>query len=177
MKTISLLQYLTIFILLISCGSENQEKKQEKTAKENNLVELIVEFKSAFNDKFEVYYTVEPNEQIKGDYKLVCNTYGSDQMQRLVFQFPSGELPYKLRLDVGENPSANNITIKNVSVKYGDKLIDGDNGQFADYFNLYEGIKYNTDSFIYEFVPVNGKKDPFIFSNEYLDSRLLDLYK
>lgn len=176
MKTLNLLQYLVVLTLLVSCGSDEKDKTQDKKVATKDVVELIVEYKSPFNDKFEVYYTVTPGETIKGDYKLTNYVYGSDDMQKVIFTFPSGELPYTIRLDVGENQSADQITIKNISVKYKDKLIDGDSGKFMDYFNLFETIKYNKERFIYEFIPVNGKKDPFIYSNEYMDTSLVDLY-
>ena len=175
MKIFNFLKYLVVFAVIVSCGSDKEEV-QKKAKSPQDIVQLIVEFKSLFNDKFEVYYTVEQGEMIKGDYRLESYVYGSNEMQKIVFDFPTGELPYKIRLDVGENQSVNQMTIKNISVKYKDKLIDGDYGKFMVYYNLYESIKYNKETFMYEFVSINGKKDPFLFSNEYMDTNLLDLY-
>lgn len=179
MKKNSLILLIAIMTMLSSCNSDkkNNTNESHNNDKENKELELIVEFKSSVNDRFKVYYTVAPNVEITGEYILTNYTFGSDNVQKTIFKFPVGALPYKLRLDVGENQSVDKISIKNISIKYKDKYINGDNGNYMPYWSLNESIKYDENNFIYNILPVNGKKGPVLIANVDLEEELLKLYK
>jgi hypothetical protein len=176
MKKINFLILFTITSLLVNCSSE-EKKNEKKNDLENKQLELIVEFKSQVNDRFKVYYTVAPNVEITGEYMLTNYTFGSNELQKTVFKFPSGEVPYKIRLDVGENQLNDRISIKNISINYNNKVIDGDNGKFMPFWALNECIKYDENNFIYNIIPLNGKKGPVLVGNTDLEEELLKLYK
>jgi len=181
MKKVILLILIAFTSTVISCGSDRKNtdsgNNNDEKNNRNKELELIVEFKSIVNDRFKVYYTVAPNVEITGEYILTNYTFGSDDIQKTVFKFPVGALPYKLRLDVGENQSVDKISIKNISIKYKDKYINGDNGNFMPFWSLNESIKYDESNFLYNIVPVDGKKGPVLIANVDLEEELLKLYQ
>lgn len=165
--------FILLSLIAFSCGSDNKEEKnQENSGTESKQVELIVEFKSPVNDRFKVFYTVAPNVEISGEYLINKLTYGSNDFQEVVFQFPVGAIPYKLRLDVGENQSVENLTIKNISLKYKDKVVDGDNGEFMKMWSPNSSLVYDEQNFVYKIVPVDGKKGPVFIANVDLEKEL-----
>ncbi|HRB72364.1 MAG: hypothetical protein E2604_01685 [Flavobacterium sp.] len=165
--------FLVAALSLVSCNSETKkDSKTETTEAKSDQVELTVEFKSPLNDRFKVFYTVAPNVEITGEHMMTHFTYGSDEMQKIVFKFPAGVLPYKLRLDVGENQSATNLTIKNVSLDYKDIHIDGDNGEFMNLWSPNGSIKFDEQNFVFNLIPINGKKEPVFIANIELEKKL-----
>lgn len=173
MKSLIKSLFLLTTLFLVSCGSETKKNNESEVSEaKNDQVELTVEFKSPVNDRFKVFYTIVPNVEITGEHMMTKYTYGSDEMQKIVFTFPTGALPYKLRLDVGENQSVNNITIKNVSLDYKDIHIDGDNGEFMNQWSPNESLKFDDQNFVYNLIPVNGKKEPVFIANIELEKKL-----
>ncbi|WP_177730883.1 hypothetical protein [Flavobacterium inviolabile] len=173
MKSLIKYFFLLTTLFLVSCGSETKKESENAVSEtKSKQVELTVEFKSPVNDRFKVFYTVVPNVEITGEYMMTKYTYGSNDMQKIVFTFPVGALPYKLRLDVGENQSVDNITIKNISLDYKDIHIDGDNGEFMNQWSPNESLKYDDQNFVYNLIPVNGKKGPVFIANIELEKKL-----
>lgn len=174
MNTFLKSSFILLSLIAISCGSENKrEKNQDNSEVQSKQVEMIVEFKSPANDKFNVFYTVAPNVEITGQYLMSKMTYGSTDFQKVIFKFPVGVVPYKIRLDVGVNQSVENLTIKNISLKYKDKVIDGDNGEFMKFWSPNTSLVYDEQNYIYKIVPVNGVKSPVFMANIDLEKKLM----
>lgn len=166
--------YITsISLLFLSCNSN--QKVDVTPEKESNYenVTLIIEAKILHNDKFQIYYTNKPNIELNGENLLNKFVYGSDEMQTVVFEFPKNEKPYKIRLDLGENEDQTNLTIKNISLRYKDEKINGDEGKFLDYWSANESLFYDSAKFIYNIVPFNNLHDPLLISNINLEKKLL----
>lgn len=170
---------ITFFIVCVLFLSCNNVKKETLINKQNvNNVQLIVEFKSLVNDRFRVYYTINEKDEINGDYQLVNYTYGSDTMQSTIFTFPVGAFPYKIRLDLGENQKNEHLTVKNISIKYKNKILDGNYGKFMDYWSNNECLIFNNETFEYDIIPsANGKKGPLLISNPKLENELLTFFE
>lgn len=159
--------YLFLVTVFISC---NSTEKQEK-----DVFKLKMEFKSPLNDKFKIYYTILPYKDIDGQYFIDKYTYGSAQFQKIEFEFPKDVVPYKIRLDVGENQNIENLIIKNISVSYNNNIINGDEGLFMNYWSPNECLQYDKENFIYKIIPSNGKKSPVFMSNITLEEEIKSL--
>jgi len=180
MKKTAFLALALIALLISSCGSKEKDQSEENSSDNGNgkIAELIVEFKSTSNDKFKVYYSKDANSEIGGELFIDKYTYGSNEMQKVVFKFPEGEYPYKIRLDVGVNQKVENLTIKNITFKYGDKTIEGDEGEFMKYWSPNECIKFDEVNFVYNLVPsANGIKSPVFMANIDFQKKLRSLNK
>jgi len=169
------LSLLFLTLLNVSCGSKEKEESSENTTKN---VQLILEFKTSVNDKFKIYYSKNPNTEIGGELFIDKYIYGANDMQKVIFNFPKGDLPYKIRLDVGTNQKVETITIKNISIVYGDKTLSGDEGEFMKFWSPNECIKFDDVNYIYTLVPsTNGIKTPVFMANIELQKKLRGLFK
>lgn len=169
------LSLLFLTLLNFSCGSKEKEESSENTPKN---VQLILEFKTSVNDKFKIYYSKNPNTEIGGELFIDKYIYGTNDMQKVIFNFPKGDLPYKIRLDVGTNQKVENITIKNISIVYGDKTLSGDEGEFMKFWSPNECIKFDDVNYIYTLIPsTNGIKTPVFMANIELQKKLRGLFK
>lgn len=180
MKKIAFLSLVVIALVISSCGSKEKDQSEENASGNGTekIGELVVEFKTTSNDKFKVYYSKDANSEIGGELFIDKYIYGSAEMQKIVFKFPEGEYPYKIRLDVGVNQKVENLTIKNITFKYGDKSIEGDEGEFMKYWSPNECIKYDDVNFVYNLVPsANGIKSPVFMANIDFQKKLRSLNK
>ena len=166
-----------IIVLTISCGKSDEKESSDKSTNSKKQFELILEFKTPVNDKFKIFYTVVPNVEITGDHMIEKYIYGNAEMQKVTFKFPNGDLPHKIRLDVGLNQNVNNITIKNISLLYGDKIINGDEGEYMKYWSPNDCIKYDETNFVYTLIATNGMKTPVFIANVELQKKLRNLFK
>lgn len=171
---------LAAFLIILSCNStDNSDEKNLDTKSDiaSNEITLIIEFKLNSNDKFNVYYSDEPNLDITGENVLSKYVFTNNDFQKLTFNFPKGEKPYKIRLDLGNNPKATEITIKNITLKYGDKKIDGNDGLFLKYWFANQSLQWDNTNYFYNIVPFENSKNPMLISNEELNNSILELYK
>lgn len=156
------LVYLVILLMLFSCN----EKKNYK---------LIIELKTEHNNKFRVYYSKRPYQDIDGQNFIDKYVYSSTIMQKITYDFPEDIVPYKIRFDVGENQNIENIIIKNISVSYDNKVINGDDCMFMNYWSPNECLIFDNLNYYYKIVPSNGKKTPVFMSNIILEEKIKTL--
>lgn len=166
-----------ISFLLISCNLTQKEDAAVEKKSTSDDVTLTLEAKFLLNDKFQIYYTKEPNVELNGDNLLNKYVYGSDQMQKVVFKFPKGIIPYKIRLDLGENVGQKNISVKNISINYKDNEINGDDGEFMKSWTTNASLVYDNNKFIYNIELINGLHDPLLITNVNLEKKLLKFRK
>ena len=176
MKNRFLLTALLTFFFY-SCDSSKKEVKSTETNSTSDDVTLTIEAKFLLNDKFQIYYTKEPNVELSGEFFFDKYVYGSDQMQKVTFKFPKGVIPYKIRLDLGENNEQKNMSIKNIFISYKDNLINGDDGEFMSSWTPNESLIYNNKQFLYDIVLINGLHDPLLISNVNIEKKLLKFRK
>lgn len=171
---------LTSFFIVFGCGNNNNPDEKIIEAKSDlasNEISLTIEFKLNSNDKFNVYYSDEPNLDITGENVLSKYFFNNNEFQKLTFNFPKGEKPYKIRLDLGNNPNATQITIKDITLKYGDKSIDGNDGLFLKYWFANQSLQWDNTNYFYNIIPFENSKNPMLISNEELNNAILELYK
>lgn len=162
---------------LFSCNSSKKDEASTDTDSSSGEVTLTIEAKFLLNDKFQIYYTKEPNVELSGENFFDKYVYGNDQMQKVTFKFPKGVIPCKIRLDLGENNEQKNISIKNISISYNDNLINGDDGEFMTLWTPNESLVYNSNQFLYDIVLINGLHDPLLISNVNVEKKLLKFRK
>lgn len=153
-------------ILLMSLGAcKNVENKEELFIKDN--VSIVVEGVFTKNDKLQFFYLVEGKEWNE-ENSVSQNIYASNEMQKIELDIPKEVIPINLRVDIGFNSTQSMATIKNISVKYKNETINGDFGNFTDYFYPNEFISWDENYFGYKLNVVNGKYDPFFLGNDLL---------
>lgn len=171
-----LLIYFLTIILFISCKDDKQTSPTtDLNDNKSSAYILILEAKFSLNDKFQIYYTDEEGAELSGENVIDMFVYGNAEMQKIEIPFPEDVIPYKIRFDLGENNSQSVMSIKNISIKYKDKIVDGDNGKFQNYWTPNEALKYDAANFVYNLSLVNGVHDPLMISNSNLEDELADL--
>lgn len=177
MKNITFFSVLLPFIMLLSCNSA--QKDDAALEKESSADEVTLTLEAAFlqNDKFQIYYTKEPNVELNGEHFIDKYVYGKDQMQKIDFKFPKGVIPYKIRLDLGENMEQKNISVKNISINYKDQVINGDDGEFMKSWTTNGSLVYDPSKFIYNIELINGLHDPLFISSVDVEKKLLKFRK
>lgn len=157
-----------LFLIMIVILSSCEEK--------DNQYQLNIEFRSTFNNKFRIYYSTRPYQDIDGQNFIDKYIYGSDDMQKVTFLFPKEIVPYKIRFDVGENQEVENIIIKNISVCYNGNCIDGNEGKYMNYWSPNECLKYNDKKYYYEVLKNKDSiKTPVFMSNINLENEIKTL--
>ena len=177
MRNINVFYILLPLIMLLSCNSAQKDEVTLEKQSSTDEVTLTLEASFLQNDKFQIYYTKEPNVELSGDLVIDKYVYGNDQMQKIDFKFPKGDIPYKIRLDLGENMEQKNISVKNISIQYMDQVINGDDGQFMKSWTTNESLVYDPSRFIYNIKLINGLHDPLFITSVDMEKKLLKLRK
>ena len=176
----SINRFVLLFLCLItivSCGKkEESDGKKEVEINEPLIEDLImtIEFKYGLEDTFKVYYSKE-NTTIDGSLLMEEPVYESTGYQKVNFIFPQGDFPKIIRLDVGNKQEAENIEIKSIIIKYGDKIIDKSDWVTTQNWSPNESLQYDEASKSYKIVAVNGQKTPVFISNIIIQEKLKNL--
>ena len=131
----------------------------------NKKFQLEIEYLNPVNDKIKIYYTTIPGKEIDGSNFIDYYTYGKPNYQKILIDFPEKVTPYLIRLDISENQELNHLSIKNISLKYGERKINGDNGLYMNYWSPNESLKYNNYKYDIIVSPNTNKKSPLFISN------------
>lgn len=177
MRNLNVFSVLLPLIMLISCNSAQKDDATLEKQSSPDQVTLTLETSFLQNDKFQIYYTKEPNVELSGEHVIDKYVYGNAQMQKIDFKFPKGVIPFKIRLDLGENMDQKNISVKNISIQFEDQVINGDDGQFMKSWTTNESLVYDTSKFIYNIELINGLHDPLFISSVDVEKKLLKFRK
>lgn len=171
-----------ILLIALSFSCKKEEKKVNAdiiidTPKEevlkDNVFKLHFTVRVSENDKFRVFYTSDsPEEKINGKKMVVTAIKGNPDYQTVSINLPVNVLPYKLRVDIGENSIKNesDIELKTIKLELNGNIIEMNNQTINDYFrpNIYsKKIELGFSRKI-----VDGKYDPFIVSTPKLNSKI-----
>lgn len=175
-----------LVILIFSCKNdkkhdvEDQKEIQqtEKQEVENVLIEdnvfILTMFVKVFeDDKFELYYV---DDSIDGNFnsknRLAVYVVGSNEFQTIQFKLPENSLPYKFRIDLGDNGNKyeTNIEIKSITLQLNGNTIELDHTTMDSFFqpNVY---LQKTDTG-YSRKVVDGKYDPFLLAKPVLIKKM-----
>jgi len=147
------------------------------TNDKNDHYKLIIEYETKVNDKIKVYYSTIPNADINGQNFIDKYTFAKNGIQKIIVDFPEDIVPFKIRLDICSNQNVSQLSIKNLSVSYGENIINGDDGEFINYWSPNESIQYNKNNFLYDIIvsPASGSKTPVFMSNINLEKEIKTL--
>lgn len=161
-----------IILLLSLVACKNTENKEEVAVKDN----FSVVFEGVFtkNDKIQIFYLVDGADW-SDESSVSQNIYASNEMQKIELDLPKEVIPSNLRVDLGFNPTQSNVTIKNISVKYKNDIINGDLGVFSDYFFPNQYVSWDPNYFGYKLTVIDGNYDPFLMGNDLLIDSLKSL--
>lgn len=169
-KLLSLLAFT--FVVFTAC--QNPVSTENQTTKDNYSVEIEGLFQK--NDKLEVYYLVEGKDW-NNDNSITKAIYASNKMQKIILDLPKGIEPKNFRVDLGVNPSQTNVTIKNISIKFKDKTLDGGNENFIEWFTPNEFVAWDMNYYGYKLSPVNSSYDPYLMGNDLLMDKIAIEFK
>lgn len=173
MKT-KLLNLLAITFLFVFGACQNSVNTENHTQKDNYSIEIEGLFQK--NDKLEVYYLIEGKDW-NNDNSVSQTIYASNKMQKITLDLPKDVEPKNLRVDLGVNPSQTYVTIKNISIKFKDKVLDGSNEIFIDWFTPNEFVTWDMNYYGYKLSPVNGSYDPYLMGNDLLIDKMVNELK
>lgn len=141
----------------------------------NKKFQLEIEYLNPVNDKIKIYYTTIPGKEIDGSNFIDYYTYGKPNYQKILIDFPEKVTPYLIRLDISENQELNHLSIKNISLKYGERKINGDNGLYMNYWSPNESLKYNNYKYDIIVSPNTNKKSPLFISNVHFTEEIKNI--
>lgn len=171
--------FATAFIFLsIAVTSCKTDEKVDTTKEQSDNIQVIVELKVQSNDIIQLFWAADAPDAYKEENSITYNVYGKNELQTLTFDLPKNTKPKNLRLDIGgRNPNQAPISIKNISVKYKDASIDGDNGKYEKMWITNGSMKYNFETLDYALTNENGTFDPIMNGNEQFKKELTKLIK
>lgn len=174
MKT-KLLTILSITLTLLLLGScQNSASTENQDEKDNYSVEIEGLFQK--NDKLEVYFLVDGKDW-NNDNSVSQAIYASAKMQKITLDLPKGIEPKNLRIDLGVNPSQAYVTIKNISIKFKNKKLDGGNENYVEWFTPNEFVTWDMNYYGYKLSSVNGSYDPYLMGNDLLIDKMAIEFK
>lgn len=172
MKTKLLSLLVFTFVLFTAC--QNSLSRENETIKDNYSIEIEGLFQK--NDKLEVYYLVDGKDW-NNDNSITQAVYASNKMQKIILDLPKGIEPKNFRVDLGVNPSQTYVTIKNISIKFKDKTLDGGNENFIEWFVPNEFVAWDMNYYGYKLSTVNGSYDPYLMGNDLLMDKMAIEFK
>lgn len=167
MKTKLLSLFAFTLVLFSSC--QNSVSTENETTKDHYSIEIEGLFQK--NDKLEVYYLVEGKDW-NNDNSITQAVYASNKMQKITMDLPKDVEPKNFRIDLGVNPSQTYVTIKNISIKFKDKTLDGANENFIEWFTPNEFVSWDMNYYGYKLSTVNGNYDPYLMGNDLLQDKI-----
>lgn len=168
MKTKLLLGAFILFFTLNSCKSD-VTKPENPSLKDNFSV--VIEGVFEKNDKLQVFYLLDKQEWSE-ENSVSQAIYASKDMQKIELDFPKNIKLKNVRVDLGFNPTQSYVTIKNISLKYKDEVIDGDLENYILYFTPNEFVTWDPNYFGYKLSIINEQYDPFMLGNELFMDKL-----
>lgn len=170
--------FIVTTITLLFFESCNKSTQENTTSNDTNTIQVIVETKFLNNDKIQLFWATDTPDAFKAEKSQTTTIYGKNDMQKLVFELPKNVRPKNLRIDFGgSNPNQPPISIKNITLKYKNDSIDGDNGKYETMWFGNGSMKYSPESLEYVLAPDNGSFDPILMGNEQLQKELIKLLK
>ena len=165
---------LIAFAFLVFGACQNSNNRDNQTTKDNYSIEIEGLFQK--NDKLEVYYLIEGKDW-NNDNSITQVVYASNKMQKITLDLPKGIEPKNFRVDLGVNPSQTYITIKNISIKFKDRTLDGGNENFLEWFTPNEFVIWDMNYYGYKLSTVNGSYDPYLMGNDLLMDKMAIEFK
>jgi hypothetical protein len=169
---------IVLVILLITafaCKEEAKKKEIKEPVKKevvkDNIFRVFIEVKTQEDDKFQLFYIDDsPEGKFNGDKRLVQQVKGGDEVQIIQFTLPKEVLPYKFRIDLGENNYETIVVIKKVKLMYNNEVIEIDDLTLPRFFKPNVYLEKVETGYLRK--TIDGRNDPFLLSTPLLIKKI-----
>ncbi|CDF81220.1 conserved hypothetical protein [Formosa agariphila KMM 3901] len=164
--------------LLFSCEGKNEKNKisEKKTSinkiEKDNIFSVDLNVKILEDDRLQLFFIEDdPESGFSADKRMYIDIKGKDEFQVVSFKLPSGVLPYRFRVDLGENKIESDIQIKSIVIKFNQGVMDIDSATFPRLFS--SNIYLNTTDYkTFSRKIIDTQYDPYIVSTPLLDKKI-----
>jgi hypothetical protein len=151
----------------------SKEVDEPKKVEPEDTFKILMDVKVLEDDKFDVFYVGDSPEGSFDSKKRVDGyVKGGNEFQLLTVKLPKGILPYKLRIDLGDNINKHetNIEVRSFKLQFNNRTIELDNAALDSLFspNIYLQKIDNG----YSRKIIDGKYDPFLIANQALINKI-----
>jgi hypothetical protein len=162
---------LIIVFSLISCGSD-KKKDDLKVEEKKEAISYSLELDAIYekDDSLKVFYQLDNVMQY--DKPVYQKVEGSPMPQKIVIRFPKGENPENLNIIVSTNKEQSHLTIKSISIKIGEDLIDGSNYKYSEFLTTDPSFTWDLEKSRYNLIHTN-EYPPALVGNDKLLSLML----
>jgi hypothetical protein len=163
---------LGILTLIFSAFSCNHSSK---TITES--LQVSIDLQIYKKDTIQLFYITETDNSYTEALSIKQSVEGKDELQTLRYKLPIGVKPKNIRIDLGERSNYHDsIKIENISFRYRDLVLDGNNGKYKNWFDFNQNIYWETDTLTYKLKVVDNFYDPILNGNKVLNSKLVKLF-
>lgn len=171
--------YLLAFLICFCCKEENKNKGEAKNSASDltkitdDIFKVTLDAKFLEDDKVELYFVGGSAEGSFNQKERVAKYIkGSAEFQVIEFSLPKGVIPYKFRVDIGDNINKHEtqVNIKSVKLELNKNVIYIENKLLDSFFqpNLY--LEKNDTGYLRKVIDNNY--DPYILSKPVLNQKI-----
>lgn len=169
---------LIISLLVFSCKDEKQKEENTNPSSDltqvtDNIFRVSIEAKILEDDKLELFYLGESaNTNFNSKERIAKYIKGSNEFQKIEFALPKGIIPYKFRIDLGDNVNKHEteIAITSITLSLNDNEIFVDTPLLNSFFHPNTYLQTTDQG--YQRKIVEDRYDPFILSKPVLDQKI-----
>lgn len=165
------------FMLFNSCNKKTERKKEIENIDSTSQEETSITFEAKFskNDIIRLYYLQQGDKDYTIKNSITKNVYGDSEFQTYVFKIPKSIKLSNIQIQLGEIRQ-NQAIIKNISITKGDKIIDGSDGAYLNYFYSTDNLIYDSENYTFSSKKINQEySNLFLIGNNDLINSLKNL--
>lgn len=161
--------------LLYSCENEKNKiigNNAKSEIVKDNVFSVDLNIKILEDDRLQLFFINDETESgFNADKRMYIDIKGRDEFQVVSFKLPSGVLPYRFRVDLGEHKVESDILIKSIVIKFNQGVMEIDSATFPRLFS--SNVYLNTTDFkTFTRNIIDNKYDPYILSTPLLDKKI-----
>ena len=119
------------------------------------------------DDNLQVYYTQSDTENFTEEKSIWVPVKGSEDLQKVVFNFPAGVAPKLLRLDFGLNKQQEDIKFSEANMEYAGKKFTANGGMLGIYFRPLAPTVFDMKTGMLWAKDANGNRvEPVLYPHE-----------
>jgi hypothetical protein len=175
MKTTKIILLILLIAVFFSCKDQKNEAPEEtKSTTFDVTLNMVVKQ----DDNFQLFFTDETMPNFDEKKSIWIPVKGSDKSQDIVFQFPEGEIPTNLRVDLGNNSKQQPMKLNSFKLNYFDKSYELKDSLITKNFVIGDQLIYDRKTSTLS--PNQGKSpvyDPFLYPQSNLIEEISKLVK
>ena len=143
---------------------------------EVNHYQIIITILAKMDDNFQLFYTSDNSSNFSERNSVHKSFSGNNSYQDILFDLPAGVFPTNYRIDVGQNPLQNQITIKSLTVRFKKNEVYIPEHLISKYLTPNVYVEFNASLKNYNLKTVEKNYDPYFVSSTDLLNALLVLH-